>query len=103
MPRRRLATAPSSILFASSPSWGVHLPLRRASLRIRISGRAAILRCFPDSLITRLLSNNETGDLGGDLGVFYIRRTLRIFPLYYLVLVVLLLAGRLPNPWWHFF
>ena len=53
-------------------------------------------------LITRLLVLNETGDLWRDLGVFYARRTLRIFPLYYLVLVVLLLAGRLAHPWWHF-
>ena len=53
-------------------------------------------------LITRLLLLNESGDLRHDLGVFYARRTLRIFPLYYLVLLVLLLAGRLPHPWYHF-
>ncbi len=54
-------------------------------------------------LITRLLLHNESGNLRHDLGIFYVRRTLRIFPLYYLVLVVLLLAGQLPHPWWHFF
>jgi peptidoglycan/LPS O-acetylase OafA/YrhL len=53
-------------------------------------------------LITRLLLLNETGSRRHDLAVFYARRTLRIFPLYYLVLVVLLLAGRLDHPWWHF-
>jgi peptidoglycan/LPS O-acetylase OafA/YrhL len=53
-------------------------------------------------LITRLLLVHETGDLKHDLGVFYARRTLRIFPLYYLVLVVLLLAGRLDHPVWSF-
>jgi peptidoglycan/LPS O-acetylase OafA/YrhL len=53
-------------------------------------------------LITRLLLVNESGDLRHDLGVFFARRTLRIFPLYYLVLIVLLLAGRLEYPWWHF-
>jgi peptidoglycan/LPS O-acetylase OafA/YrhL len=53
-------------------------------------------------LITRLLLLHETGSLRHDLGIFYVRRTLRIFPLYYLVLVVLLLASRLDHPWWHF-
>src|SRR5262249_38361899 len=53
-------------------------------------------------LITRLLLIHETGNLRHDLGVFYLRRTLRIFPLYYLVLVILLVAGRLDHPGWSF-
>ena len=36
-------------------------------------------------LITRILILGESGDLGADLKRFYIRRTLRIFPLYYAV------------------
>ncbi|NBO90854.1 MAG: acyltransferase [Planctomycetia bacterium] len=53
-------------------------------------------------LITRLLMRNQTDSLGHDLGVFYARRTLRIFPLYYATLVVLLLLDRLPTPMWYF-
>jgi peptidoglycan/LPS O-acetylase OafA/YrhL len=53
-------------------------------------------------LITRLLLIHETGQLGQDLRIFYARRTLRIFPLYYATLLVLLALGELPRPWWYF-
>jgi len=53
-------------------------------------------------LITRLLLLHETDSLGHDLWIFYARRTLRIFPLYYAILVVLLLLGKLPRPLWYF-
>jgi hypothetical protein len=47
--------------------------------------------------ITRLLVLNEGPSLGATLSAFYARRTLRIFPLSYAVLCVLLLAGKLPD------
>src|SRR4051794_16983455 len=52
-------------------------------------------------LITRILLLGETGDLKADLGRFYIRRTLRIFPLYYLVVVALWLQGTLTGIGWY--
>jgi peptidoglycan/LPS O-acetylase OafA/YrhL len=51
-------------------------------------------------LITRILVRGSSGILGPDLGRFYFRRTLRIFPLYYAVLVLAQLSGHLRNPWW---
>ncbi|MFO0878781.1 MAG: acyltransferase [Gemmataceae bacterium] len=54
-------------------------------------------------LITRILILNESGSLFQELLTFYGRRTLRIFPLYYAVLLVLLVVGMLPNPLWYFF
>ncbi|MGL4555431.1 MAG: acyltransferase family protein, partial [Gemmataceae bacterium] len=53
-------------------------------------------------LITRLLLLHESGSVGRDLGVFYARRTLRIFPLYYATLAALLALGMLPRPGWYF-
>jgi peptidoglycan/LPS O-acetylase OafA/YrhL len=54
-------------------------------------------------LITRILLFNESQSVARDLGVFYSRRVLRIFPLYYGVLVYLLLwRGQLPHPVWQF-
>jgi peptidoglycan/LPS O-acetylase OafA/YrhL len=52
-------------------------------------------------LITRILILGESGDLLADLKRFYIRRTLRIFPLYYLVVAVLWIAGMLPGVGWY--
>ena len=52
-------------------------------------------------LITRSLVQNETGEFRQDLFRFYARRWLRIFPPYYLLLVVLMFLGRLPNASWH--
>ena len=54
-------------------------------------------------LITRILMQSESGSLSHDLRIFYIRRTLRIFPLYYATLILLLIAGKLPDAVWHFF
>jgi peptidoglycan/LPS O-acetylase OafA/YrhL len=53
-------------------------------------------------LITRLLVLHESDDLRRDLGIFYVRRTLRIFPLYYVMLLVLLGLGMLQRPLWYF-
>jgi peptidoglycan/LPS O-acetylase OafA/YrhL len=55
-------------------------------------------------LITRVLLLHRSRSFGRDLGVFYARRTLRIFPVYYAVLLVLLPLGRLddPGPAWYF-
>ena len=52
-------------------------------------------------LITRILVQAETGALGPDLGRFYVRRTLRIFPLYYALLVVVGLGRGWVDPGWH--
>jgi peptidoglycan/LPS O-acetylase OafA/YrhL len=52
-------------------------------------------------LITRILVEGESGRLGADLKRFYVRRTLRIFPLYYAVVACLWLAGMLPGVWWY--
>src|SRR4051794_21139588 len=51
-------------------------------------------------LITRILVLNETSSLYENLRTFYLRRTLRIFPLYYAVLVVLFVLGKLSHPLW---
>jgi peptidoglycan/LPS O-acetylase OafA/YrhL len=53
-------------------------------------------------LITRLLLTNETGHVWQDLKTFYVRRVLRIFPLYYGMLFILLSLHRLPQAIWHF-
>lgn len=53
-------------------------------------------------LITRLILLAEQGQALRDLGVFYARRFLRIFPLYYSVLFVLLYLHKLPFPLWNF-
>ena len=54
-------------------------------------------------LITRILLRNETGSPGRNLGTFYARRILRIFPLYYAVLIALLACGQLEQPWFQGF
>lgn len=53
-------------------------------------------------LITRQLLTSETGDFMHDLRIFYIRRILRIFPLYYAVLILLTLTGYLLEPIWFY-
>jgi peptidoglycan/LPS O-acetylase OafA/YrhL len=52
-------------------------------------------------LITRILIRGESGSLRADLGRFYIRRTLRIFPLYYAVVAWLWLSGMLAGVGWY--
>jgi peptidoglycan/LPS O-acetylase OafA/YrhL len=52
-------------------------------------------------LITRILILGESGDLRADLRRFYIRRTLRIFPLYYAVVLGLWLSVRLDGVGWY--
>ena len=53
-------------------------------------------------LITRILLRPQTGSLPHDLGTFYARRMLRIFPLYYAVLAFCMLAGRRDLMLWYF-
>ncbi|MCC7531848.1 MAG: acyltransferase [Candidatus Melainabacteria bacterium] len=53
-------------------------------------------------LITRILEANQTGNLLTDLKTFYVRRCLRIFPAYYLLIAFLLLIGQLPFPVYQF-
>ena len=51
-------------------------------------------------LITRILIRGESGRIGTDLRRYYIRRTLRIFPLYYAILIVVGRTGPLGDlPW----
>lgn len=52
-------------------------------------------------LIVRILIRNEGPSLADNLRVFYLRRTLRIFPLYYAYLFTLLAAGRLEGAKWQ--
>ena len=62
-------------------------------------------------LITGILLRNKTDvqkgfSTSGAFKIFYIRRSLRIFPVYYLLLVVLVLfniASVRESFWWHFF
>ncbi len=49
-------------------------------------------------LITRILVGSDTGKTWSDVREFWVRRTLRIFPIYYLTLAVLLVCGQLPEP-----
>lgn len=49
-------------------------------------------------LITRILLRHESESHAGDLRTFYARRILRIFPLYYAVLLVLMACGQLERP-----
>lgn len=53
-------------------------------------------------LITRILEANQTGALLSDLKTFYMRRCLRIFPAYYLLIIFLLVIGQLPFPLYQF-
>jgi len=49
-------------------------------------------------LITRILIGSDTGNTWSNVREFWLRRTLRIFPIYYLTLGVLLVYGQLPEP-----
>lgn len=51
-------------------------------------------------LITRILIEDESGSLAVDLKRFYIRRTLRIFPLYYGLIAYFALFGHLSYTGW---
>ncbi len=51
-------------------------------------------------LITRILIRGETGHLPADLRRFYVRRTLRIFPLYYAIVAWIWLSGQLTQDLW---
>jgi peptidoglycan/LPS O-acetylase OafA/YrhL len=50
-------------------------------------------------LITRILVRHAGQTPARELSTFYARRALRIFPLYYAVLLVLLASGQLERPW----
>ncbi len=52
-------------------------------------------------LITRILVRGESGHVGPDLGRYYIRRTLRIFPLYYAILIVSAALGPVQDLGWY--
>ena len=52
-------------------------------------------------LITRILILSSGATIGESLRVFYLRRVLRIFPLYYAYLAVLAAVGRLDAPAWQ--
>lgn len=68
-----------------------------------LSGNAvAVFFVLSGFLISRLLVKNQTGDLRCDLKTFYIRRALRIFPIYYLTLIILSSFGMLSDAPWFF-
>ena len=51
-------------------------------------------------LITRLLVGHGSGRIGADLRRYYVRRTLRIFPLYYAVIALIAFTGSVdPIAW----
>ncbi len=52
-------------------------------------------------LITYLLLASEKPGLARTVGVFYARRALRIFPAYYVLLLLVLPFGTLVFPGWH--
>lgn len=54
-------------------------------------------------LVTRILLFNKTSKNDRSLVKFYLRRTLRIFPIYYLVLVVCATQDQKNVPWSFFF
>ena len=49
-------------------------------------------------LITRMLLLNNVGSVLSELKTFYIRRTLRIFPVYYAYLTILVLLRHITEP-----
>jgi peptidoglycan/LPS O-acetylase OafA/YrhL len=51
-------------------------------------------------LITRILIRGESGHLGADLGRYYVRRTLRIFPLYYALVILIAPTVRWGDVGW---
>jgi peptidoglycan/LPS O-acetylase OafA/YrhL len=51
-------------------------------------------------LITRILIRGESGDIPSDLKRYYIRRTLRIFPLYYGLILFMALTSRVDDLGW---
>ncbi|MBI1270884.1 acyltransferase family protein [bacterium] len=53
-------------------------------------------------LITRILILSDSDKLFENVRTFYIRRFLRIFPVYYITLTFLFSMGWLPHPIWHF-
>jgi peptidoglycan/LPS O-acetylase OafA/YrhL len=53
-------------------------------------------------LITRIILQNESRPWGSFLWRFYLRRGLRIFPIYYLVLTLCVIGGLLPYAAWQF-
>lgn len=52
-------------------------------------------------LITRILIRSESGVLTADLKRFYLRRTLRIFPLYYAMILLIAAIQPLNNQAWY--
>lgn len=52
-------------------------------------------------LITRILVRGESGVLGADLRRYYYRRTIRIFPLYYALLLFVALTSRVDDLGWY--
>ena len=87
-----------------------HLPQRAGDLvaAITASGRFGVTLFFLLSayLITSLLEREKGVKGSVDLGAFYVRRILRIWPLYFFALFVAVLwpwAGRLPVPYFAAF
>ena len=86
---------------------GLHLPLPSLWAAVAISGASGVDLFFALSafLITALLLRERQQTGGISLRLFYIRRILRIWPLYFLVLAVaVVLAHTVPGqslPWYY--
>lgn len=75
-----------------------YLPIANLSYERGAGSGVELFFVISGFLITRILLKSQTGSLWNDLRTFYTRRALRIFPLYYLIITVMVISGNLPMP-----